>query len=204
MEPLTSAHFELQPATVTAVSVDWEWPAPPRLQTAADGIRLLPAGRNTDLPWSGVNKLEVTFNEPETLTAADITVTNARGVNYGPVTVTGSGDVFTITFSQPITKADRVTIVISGAGIAPFVRRLDVLPGDVDDNGTVNKADDKGVRNASAGVTAATVFADVVGAAQSAPPTSRSSRSSWAKPCRRFGTSPRLSWGVPSHASINP
>ena len=155
--------FELQPATVTAVSVDWGTAGSAALQTAADGVRLLPAGRNTDLPWSGINRLEVTFNEPEMLTAAEVTVTSARGVNYGPVTITGSGDVFTITLSQPIAKADRVTIVMSGAGIAPFVRRLDVLPGDVDDNGAVNKADVNGVRNASAGVTAATPFADLVG-----------------------------------------
>jgi hypothetical protein len=155
--------FELQPATVTAVSVDWGSAGTAALQTAADGVRLLPAGRNTDLPWSGVNRLQVTFNEPETLTAAEVTVTSARGINYGPVTITGSGDVFTITLSQPITKADRVTIVMAGAGIAPFVRRLDVLPGDVDDNGAVNKADVTGVRNASTGVAAATVFADVVG-----------------------------------------
>jgi hypothetical protein len=155
--------FEMQPATVTAVSVDWGSAGTAALQTAADGVRLLPAGRNTDLPWSGVNRLQVTFNEPETLTAAEVTVTSARGINYGPVTITGSGEVFTFTLSQPITKADRVTIVMAGAGIAPFIRRLDVLPGDVDDNGAVNKADVKGVRNASTGVAAATVFADVVG-----------------------------------------
>ena len=28
------------------------------LQTAADGLRLLPAGRNTDLPWLGIDQLD--------------------------------------------------------------------------------------------------------------------------------------------------
>jgi hypothetical protein len=155
--------FELQPATVTAVSVDWGSAGTAALQTAADGLRLLPAGRNTDLPWSGINRLQINFNQPETLTAAEVTVMSARGVNYGPVTITGSGETFTITLSQPISKADRVTIVIASAGIASFTRRLDVLPGDLDDNGAVNKADLKSVRNELMGVTAATVFGRVVG-----------------------------------------
>ena len=84
---------ELQPAaTVTAVSVDWGTAGskPRSFQTAADGVRLLPAGRNTDLPWSGINRLEVTFNEPEMLTAAEVTVTSfsAGGVNYAGLRVT--------------------------------------------------------------------------------------------------------------------
>jgi hypothetical protein len=155
--------FELQPATVTSVSVDWGTAGSAALQTAADGLRLLPAGRNIDLPWSGINKLQVTFNEPENLSAADVTITSARGVNYGPVTISGSGESFTITLAQPILKADRVTIVMASAGIAQFVRRLDVLPGDVNDNGAVNKADVQVVRSASTGATPAAVFADIVG-----------------------------------------
>jgi hypothetical protein len=155
--------FELQPATVTSVSVDWGSVGTAALQTAADGLRLLPAGRNLDLPWSGINKLQVTFSEPENLTASDATITSARGVNYGPVTITGSGESFTITLAQPILKADRVTIVMANAGIAQFVHRLDVLPGDVNDNGAVNKADVQEVRSASTGATPAAVFADVLG-----------------------------------------
>ena len=90
--------------------------------------------------------MQITFNQPETLTAAEVTLMSARGINYGPVTITGSGETFTITLSQPITKADRVTIVMAGAGIATYTRRLDVLPGDFDGNGAVNKADVNGVR----------------------------------------------------------
>jgi hypothetical protein len=48
---------------------------------------------------------------------------------------------------------------ISGASAA---RRLDALPGEFDDNGVVNKADVKGVRNELFGVTPPTVFGDVL------------------------------------------
>ena len=155
--------FEVQPATVTAVSVNWGRAGAAVLQTAADGLRLLPAGRNADLPWSGINKLQISFNQPETLTAADVTIMSARGINFGPVTITGSGATFTITLSRPVTNADRVTIKIAGAGIAAYTRRLDVLPGDFDDNAVVNKADAKSLRNELTGVTKATVFGDVSG-----------------------------------------
>ena len=48
-------------ATVSAVSVSWGKAGTAALQTAADGLRLLPAGRNTDLPWLGINKLAITL-----------------------------------------------------------------------------------------------------------------------------------------------
>ena len=56
--------FEMQPATVTAVSVDWGTAGTALLQTAADGLRLLPAGRNTDLPWAGINKCRSPSTSP--------------------------------------------------------------------------------------------------------------------------------------------
>ena len=49
-------------ATVSAVSVSWGTAGTAALQTAADGLRLLPAGRNTDLPWLGINKLAITLS----------------------------------------------------------------------------------------------------------------------------------------------
>ena len=42
------------------------------LQTAADGLRLLPAGRDTDLPWLGLDRLQITLGQAETLVAGDI------------------------------------------------------------------------------------------------------------------------------------
>ena len=53
---------------------------------------------------------------------------------------------YTITFAQPIEKADRVTVAIAGAGFNSFSGRLDVLPGDFNDDGRVNQRDVKGIR----------------------------------------------------------
>ena len=128
-------------ATVSAVSVSWGKAGTAALQTAPDGLLLLPAGRNTDLPWLGINKLAITLSAPESLTAADVTVNSAIGVNYGPVTVSGSGTSYTITLAQPINAADRVTVTIGNANITTFTRRLDVLPGDVNDDGVVTVQD---------------------------------------------------------------
>jgi hypothetical protein len=111
------------------------------VQFAADGLRLLPAGRTNDMPWVNMNAMTIQLSHSATLTPADVTATGSSGVNYGPVTVSGSGTTYTITLHQAISKADRVTITISNAGIAPYVCRLDVLPGDVNDDGLVNVAD---------------------------------------------------------------
>jgi Bacterial Ig domain/Dockerin type I domain len=141
----TSVHFTVTvdqvAATVTAVSADWGTSGTIALQTAADGLRLLPAGRNTDLPWSGINKLQITLSQAESLSPSDVSVTGITVANYGPVTISGSGTNYTITFAQAITTADRVTVTIGNAGIATYTRRLDVLPGDVNDDGVVNAQD---------------------------------------------------------------
>ena len=49
--------------SVTAVSVGWGTQTA-ALQTAADGIRLLPAGRKTDLPWLGIDRLRSSSARP--------------------------------------------------------------------------------------------------------------------------------------------
>jgi hypothetical protein len=134
-------------ASVTAVSADWGTSGTIALQTAADGLRLLPAGRTTDLPWSGINKLQITLSQAETLSPSDVSVTGITVANYGPVTISGSGTSYTITFAQAITTADRVTVTIGNAGISTYTRRLDVLPGDVNDDGVVNAQDLTLVRN---------------------------------------------------------
>jgi hypothetical protein len=148
--------------SVTAVTVGWGTQTD-ALQTAADGIRLLPAGRNTDLPWRGINRVQITLGAAATLTAGDITIHSAIGASYGPVTISGSGTSYTITFAQPIAGADRVTITIGNASIATFTRRLDVLPGDFNDDGVVNSQDLVGVRNEVLGLTKATIFGDING-----------------------------------------
>ena len=92
-----------------AISVGWGTQTA-ALQTAADGLRLLPAGRNTDLPWLGIYQLQVTLSQASRLTPADVTLYSAISINYGPVTISGSGTSYTITLAQPISPADRVTL----------------------------------------------------------------------------------------------
>jgi hypothetical protein len=150
--------------TIAAAGVGWGTRTA-SLQTAADGIRLLPAGRNTDLPWVGISKVSITLGQATTLAIGDLAVRSEIGVNYGPVTVSGSGTSYTITLGQPINKADRVTITIGNAMIASFTRRLDVLPGDFNDDGVVNSQDLVGVRNQWLGFNGAkpTIFGDLNG-----------------------------------------
>ncbi len=140
---VTTGAFNVQ-TVVDAVAVGWGNQTV-ALQTAADGLRLLPAGRNTDLPWLGIRSVPITLGQAESLTAADVALTSASGTNYGPVTISGAGTNYTITLARPIEKADRLTITISSPLIAPFTRRLDVLPGDFNDDGVVNQSDILGV-----------------------------------------------------------
>jgi hypothetical protein len=149
---------------VTAVTAGWGTHTV-ALETAADGIRLLPWGRSSDLPWLGIQRVQITVATAAALAAADVKVSSATGVNYGPVTVSGSGVSYTITLAQPINHADRVTITIANATIATFTRRLDVLPGDVNDDGIVNSQDLVLVRNMWLRVNGAqpTIFGDING-----------------------------------------
>jgi hypothetical protein len=134
-------------AAVNSVSVDWGTSGSSTLVTQADGLRLLPPGRSTDMPWLGIDQIGITLSSPATLSPGDVTVNGISVANYGPVSISGSGTNYTITLSQPINKADRVTITIGNAGISTYTRRLDVLPGDVNDDGVVNAQDAVLVRN---------------------------------------------------------
>ena len=134
------------PAVVVGATVDWGMASDP-FYTAADGLRLLPAGRNTDLPWLNIDELQLTFNQPVTLTAAQVTISSEIGINYGPVTVTSNGMTDFITLARPIAKADRVTVSITSPTIAAYTRQLDVLPGDFNDNGVVKNNDATAIHN---------------------------------------------------------
>jgi hypothetical protein len=114
----------------------------------------------------GINSINITLSHPATLASGDVDVSSAAGVNYGPVTVSGSGTGYTITLTQPINAADRVSFTIGNAGIATFTRRLDVLPGDVNDDGIVTLQDAVQIHNYYTGigtVTVAVVFLDING-----------------------------------------
>jgi hypothetical protein len=130
---------------IAMVSVRWGSQAA-FVQTAGDGLRLLPNGRQTDLPWLDIQQLQINLTQPAALIANDISVVGASG-NYG-VSLSGSGTSYTIILSRPIYTADRVTITIGNDLIASFTRRLDILPGDVNDDGVVNAQDMVLIRNA--------------------------------------------------------
>ena len=156
--------YEVQGTVVVGTSVTWGTRTA-TLETALYGLRLLPAGRNTDLPWIGIDALEITLSQAAALSASDVTVIGATGINYGPVTISGSGMSYTITLAQPINEADRVTITIGNATIATFTRELDVLPGDFNDDGVVNSQDLVLVRNEWLRINGAvpTIFGDLNG-----------------------------------------
>lgn len=116
------------------------------LQTAMDGLRLLPTGRNTTIPWMNLQQITITLNAAVVLSASDITVIGDSIANYGPVSIRRSGTTYTITLARPISGPDRVSLTIRNATIA-FIRRLDVLPGDVNDDGIVNSQDAVLARN---------------------------------------------------------
>ena len=69
------------------MGISWGSRGTATLLTNADGLRLLPAGRNTDLPWLGIDKLTITLSQAEPLSAADVLVTGVAGGNYGPVSL---------------------------------------------------------------------------------------------------------------------
>ncbi len=138
---------EYLPTASDAVAAAWGSRSA-AIQTASDGLRMLPTGRNTDLPWLGINQFRLTLGQAQTLTPADVTVNSAIGASYGPVTVSGSDTNCTITLARPINAADRVTLTIVNPGISMFNRRIDVVPGDVNDDGVTNAQDMVLIRNA--------------------------------------------------------
>jgi hypothetical protein len=160
-----SATTNVLPLTVNAVSsvsASWGTSGTAALQLASDGLRLLPAGRTTDIPWMGINSLAISLNHPVTLLPTDVSVNGVNVANYGPVTLSGSGTSYVVTLAQPINAADRVTLTIAAL---KFTGELDVLPGDVNDDGVVNAQDLVLIRNEIAGSGNSTIaaFGDING-----------------------------------------
>lgn len=150
---------------VLQTSVSWGTMGTAALSTAGDGIRLLPSDRSNTVPWLGINRVVVTLSGAATLNPGDVPVTGLTVANYGPVTLSGGPTTWTITLATPIHAADRVTVTIGNSSITSYVRRLDVLPGDVNDDGVVNSTDAAITRAAALGspVPVALAFLDVNG-----------------------------------------
>jgi hypothetical protein len=162
----TPASFQLTntAAAVIGFAVSWgtSGTATLNLPATAGGL-ILAAGRQNDLPWLGIDQFNVTLSTAAPLAAGDITITSAVGVNYGPVTVSGSGTNYTIKLAQPIDKADRLTITIGNATLATFSGVLAVLPGDVLDLGVINAQDLLAEEDQWLGVITPTIFGEVLG-----------------------------------------
>lgn len=137
---IATVSLDVQQAVVSDVFVHWGTQAAV-LQTNSDGLRLLPAGRNTDLPWRNISSLAITLNQAAALTASDVTAVGITGGDYGPVTISGSGTSYVVTFAKPVSQGDLVTITIGNTEVATFTRRVDILPGDTNDDGVVNTTD---------------------------------------------------------------
>ncbi|WP_165232543.1 choice-of-anchor Q domain-containing protein [Aquisphaera insulae] len=157
--------FSLQnaKASIVATSVAWGTGGTAELVTAADGLRLLPTGRKTDIPWYGLKVFTLTLDGVTSLSASNISLVGVKGGAYG-FTFSLSGSTLTITLNSAITQADRITLTISSHDVATFTRRLDVLPGDANDDGIVNSLDAVAVRNGMLGsVVIPLIFLDING-----------------------------------------
>jgi len=125
-------------------------------------------------PWSGIDQLVVSFDEPVVLAAGDVTLAGMDSDATNPTAVTDSptGQV-TCTLAEPLV-ADRYTMILAAgvtdaAGNALGVEwstGLNVLAGDLNGDGRVSSRDRRELRNAYASVTgdaAYTIFADLNG-----------------------------------------
>ena len=94
------------------------------------------------MPWFNINQIVLTLSRPANVSPGDVTVMGITGGIHGPVTISGSGtSTIVITLAKGITSAERVTVTIANSQIAGYTRRLDILPGDVNDDGKVNRTD---------------------------------------------------------------
>jgi hypothetical protein len=135
-------------AQVTGVTAGWGTQSA-SLLTNADGVRLLPAGRATSIPWLNVNKLTLSLTQSIAgLSAGDITFRSGAGLTYTVAGISGSGTAWTITLANGgVVRPDKLTVSIANSQLATYTRRLDVLAGDVNDDGVVNTLDVAAVRN---------------------------------------------------------
>ena len=141
----TAAVLSVIPSSISAnvigVGIKWGTSGSAALFDASGGT-LLPSGRTVDIPWANIKSISITLNQSvSSLNPADVSVSGSVGGNYGPVTVTGSGTSWTITLAKAIANADKVTVVIGNTQLTSYQRILNVLPGDINDDGLVTSAD---------------------------------------------------------------
>jgi hypothetical protein len=136
-------------ANVASIGVQWGTRGSAELLDTFDG-RLLPAGRTNDINWSDINRITISLDRPiSSLVPADISVDGVVMGSYGPIIVSGSGATWTLTLSKSITSADKVTLTIGNTELNSYRRQLDILPGDLNDDGVVSSGDVTLLNNAS-------------------------------------------------------
>ena len=173
MTPITATYggvsspadtLTVTPLTVSVMATSVSWGSESAvLVTASDGVRLLPVGRSTDLPWFGINRIAITLSQAATISPGDVSVTGLVGGNYGPVTISGSGTSYVITLAKAVSGPDRVTLTIGNAEVITYTRRLDILPGDVNDDGVVNTTDGVIILNSTTPTHSYNTFDDMNG-----------------------------------------
>jgi hypothetical protein len=144
----------------------------------------LPAAPAAPLPWVNVNQVSIAFDRDVTVDQTDLVVTGTRGT-LPTTTFAYNGTTHTATWTFPAAlTADRVTLTLPAATADPtldgdgngtpggdFVRRFNVLPGDVNGSGTVLADDYSQVKqkffsstaSPGSGAAAYSVFHDVNG-----------------------------------------
>ncbi len=94
-----------------------------------------------NLPWRGVDRIEMVFDRPVPATLGDLTVSGVATASYSIASFETNGNVATWTLVDPA-SADRVTIDLSAAlenalGGQPRQYQFSVLTGDINDNDAI-------------------------------------------------------------------
>jgi len=153
------------------------------LGSATYGFAVPPAPA-APLPWINVNQVSIAFDRNVTVDPTDLVVTGLAGtIATSNFTYNGTAHTATWTFPAPL-SADRVTLTLpadtadptldgdgNGTPGGDFVRRFNVLPGDVNGSGSVLADDFSQVKqkffsstaSPGSGAAAYTVFHDVNG-----------------------------------------
>ena len=77
-EPVAVSDVQLPPSFVALALVQWGTSGSAQLQTATDGVRLLPAGRNTEF-LAGYPSSPSSSRSARDIDSADVTVVGAKG-----------------------------------------------------------------------------------------------------------------------------
>jgi hypothetical protein len=116
------------------------------------GYSVLPDGSGLvdEIAWTGVNQIAFVFDRPVAAQSSDITLHGINVPTYAVSNFTNVGNVATWTLNQPL-AADRLRIEV-GSSLESILAAgqleypFDSLPGDVTENGTIDRSDMVGVR----------------------------------------------------------